>query len=171
MDTIEIKGNEINEWVLQELRRELIPPIDKRLVAAVVAGYGVLSVAAIALGKPAWLAVFTLILVFFFVGQPNWRAGRVQNAMVKNMRKTYGVPSCRFDVTLEAACIKSINVKTRETVRLPYEAFSKVVETKSGPALFTPQGHLVVFSNKAMAEAGDQVRQIIRERCVNAIFR
>lgn len=169
---ITIRGNEINENVLREIRTLLIPPakpLAKMIVAAVY-----ICAAAIAAVAKLWffLPIFTALWLFFMIGQPYIQQGRVIGKMLDIMRRTYGKPACTFDITFEEACVRSVNVKTRETVRLPYGDFVKMARGKSAIAIVTRRGHLVVVDReKAGEENCEAVLDIIRNRCKNVLFR
>lgn len=166
MNEITICHNEINGDVLREIRSLLIAPLSRKIVLLVLLVYAAMTVAVIAAGLWGWIAVFTLIMLFFLFLQPYLRQNRLIEQMIRGMRSTYGKPSCSFDVTLEAENVKSINVKTRETVRLPYADFIRMKETKNLIALVTVQGHLVVLDRAKMdEETQKQVLAIIGEKC------
>ena len=172
MNPITIRGNEINEGVLREVRMLLIPPTRRVILIAVLAVYACMTAIAVWTQLWGWIPVFTLILLFFLVGQPYIRQGRVIAKMLEIMRKTYGKPSCAFDVTFEEACVRSVNVKTRETVRIPYGDFVKMARAKTVIAIVSRRGHLIVIDRaKAGEQTCDAVLEIIRQRCTNMMFR
>ena len=172
MNPITIRGNEINEAVLREVRTLLIPPTKRIVTLTVLAVYACMAVIAAWTGLWGWIPVFTAILLFFLVGQPYIRQGRVISKMLEIMRKTYGKPSCTFDVTFEEACVRSVNVKTRETVRIPYGDFVKMARAKTVIAIVSRRGHLVVIDRAKAGEANcDAVLEIIRQKCTNVMFK
>ena len=172
MNPITIRGNEINEGVLREVRTLLIPPTRRVILIAVLAVYACMTAIAVWTQLWGWTPVFTLILLFFLVGQPYIRQGRVIAKMLEIMRKTYGKPSCAFDVTFEEACVRSVNVKTRETVRIPYGDFVKMARAKTVIAIVSRRGHLVVIDRAKAGEANcDAVLEIIRQKCTNVMFK
>ena len=172
MNPITIRGNEINEAVLREVRTLLIPPTKRVITLTVIAVYACMAAIAAWTGLWGWIPVFTLILLFFLVGQPYIRQGRVIAKMLEIMRKTYGKPSCAFDVTFEEACVRSVNVKTRETVRIPYGDFVKMARAKTVIAIVSRRGHLVVIDRAKAGEANcDEVLEIIRQKCTNVMFK
>lgn len=169
---ITIRGNEINEGVLREIRSLLIAPMKPLVVTAVLAVYiGAVAVAAVA-KLWAFLPIFTVLMLLIMIGQPYMQQGRVITKMLDIMRRTYGKPACAFDYTFEETCVRSVNVKTRETVRLPYADFVKMARGKSVIAMVTRRGHLVVVDReKAGEENCEAVLDIIRNRCKNVLFR
>lgn len=172
MNPITIRGNEINEGVLREVRTLLIPPTRRVILITVLAVYACMTLIAVWTQLWGWIPVFTLILLFFLVGQPYIRQGRVISKMLEIMRKTYGKPSCAFDVTFEEACVRSVNVKTRETVRIPYGDFVKMARAKTVIAIVSRKGHLVVIDRaKAGEQTCDEVLAIIRQKCTNVMFK
>ena len=172
MNPITIRGNEINEGVLREVRMLLIPPTRRVILIAVLAVYACMTAIAVWAQLWCWIPVFTAILLFFLVGQPYIRQGRVIAKMLEIMRKTYGKPSCAFDVTFEEACVRSVNVKTRETVRIPYGDFVKMARAKTVIAIVSRRGHLVVIDRAKAGEANcDAVLEIVRQKCTNVMFK
>ena len=172
MNPITIRGNEINESVLREVRRLLISPTKRVATVTVLSVYACVTLVAIQAGLWGWLPVFAAFLLFFLVGLPYMRQERVIAKMLEIMRKTYGRPCCAFDVTLEESCVRSVNVRTRETVRVPYEDFVKMAQTKSVVAIVSRHGYLIVLDRaKAGEENLDAALEIIRQRCTNLQFR
>ena len=172
MNPITIRGNEINEAVLRAVRTLLIPPTKRVITLTVIAVYACMAAIAAWTGLWGWIPVFTAILLFFLVGQPYIRQGRVIAKMLEIMRKTYGKPSCAFDVTFEEACVRSVNVKTRETVRIPYGDFVKMARAKTVIAIVSRRGHLVVIDRAKAGEANcDAVLEIVRQKCTNVMFK
>ena len=68
MNPITIRGNEINEAVLREVRTLLIPPTKRIVTLTVIAVYACMAVIAVWTGLWGWIPVFTAILLFFLVG-------------------------------------------------------------------------------------------------------
>ena len=172
MNPITIRDNEINERVLREVRTLLIKPTKRVVTLGVLAVYACMTAIAVWTQLWGWIPVFTLILLFFLVGQPYIRQGRVIAKMLEIMRKTYGRPSCAFDVTFEEASVRSVNVKTRETVRIPYGDFVKMARARTVIAIVSRKGHLVVIDRaKASEQTCDAVLEIIRQKCTNVLFK
>ena len=172
MNPITIRGNEINEAVLREVRTLLIPPTKRVITLTVIAVYACMAVIAAWTGLWGWIPVFTAILLFFLVGQPYIRQERVIAKMLEIMRKTYGRPSCAFDVTFEEASVRSVNVKTRETVHIPYVDFVKMARARTVIAIVSRRGHLIVIDReKAGEQTCDEVLEIIRQRCTNVMVK
>lgn len=163
---ITIRGNEINETVLREVRCLLLKPMKREVLIAIVAAYICMSVVAAATGLWYWLPIFAAIMLFFLLGQPYLRQGRVIEQMIKIMNKTYGKPAASFDVTFEDEAIKSINVATRETVRIPYADMRRMKQGKTVIALVSRRGHLIVLERRYMDEATtDAVLSLIAQKC------
>lgn len=161
-----IRGNVIDEAVLREVRSLLVPPRKRIFTLIELAVFIGMTVVAIVAQLYFFIPIFVLLLLFFLVGEPYMRQSRVIANMVEILRKTYGRPSCAFDVTFEEACVRSVNVKTRETVRLPYTDFVKMVRGKTVIALVSRKGHLVVVQRARTDEATcDAVMEIIKTRC------
>lgn len=171
MNPITIRGNEINEAVLREVRTLLIPPTKRIIMLTVLAVYACMAAIAAWTGLWGFVPVFTALLLFILVGQPYIRQGRVIAKMLEIMRKTYGKPSCTFDVTFEEASVRSVNVKTRETVRIPYGDFVKMARAKTVIAIVSRKGHLVIVDRaRAGEQTCDEVLAIIRQKCTNVMF-
>ena len=172
MNPITIRDNEINERVLREARTLLIKPPKRVVTLGVLAVYVCASALSVWTGLWGFVPVFTALLLYFLAGQPYLRQGKVIRSMTEIMRRTYGRPACAFDVTFEEACVRSVNVKTRETVRIPYGDFVKMVRGKTTIAIVSRKGHLVAIDRaKAGEQTCDAVLEIIRQRCTNVQFR
>jgi len=98
--------------------------------------------------------------VMLFV--PKLNGSRTVRSMVSNMKKSYGVPFCAYDLSLEENAVKSINCRNHVTGRIPFVSIAKVVETRSVLALFTNHQHLVAFDRaKLTSETRAQILQAI----------
>lgn len=168
MENLTIKNNQINEGVLEEIKSVLIAPMDRKVVLIVILTCAAMVLSVINSGQLGWIPVILLVNVFYIYGQPAVKRRKLIDRMVKGMKKTYGRPYCTFDVTFEEENIKSINVSTRETVRMPYADFRRIKKAKYNIAMVTKQGQMVVIDRTKMDEGTEkQVLAILADKCVN----
>lgn len=168
MENLTIKDNTINEAVLREVKSVLVKPMEMKAVVIAVVAYVLMVASVIKSGQLLWIPLLTAVNLLYIFGQPAAKRSQLIDKMVRGMKRTYGRPYCTFDVTFEEENIKSINVSTRETVRMPYADFVRMKKAKRTIALLTKQGQMVALDRTKMDEATEkQALAIVEEKCVN----
>jgi len=154
----------LNEYVLNEVRRYVVPPKQK-LMMLIMAG------ALIALGMISYMvwnnpipACISVAIGLYLLFQINKMASNAIRMNIQNIRANCGENACSYTTSFSDEGILVHNLATGTKVRYKYEGIVSLKETANLMVLFTKSHQMITVFKNELEEGTQELKDYLRTK-------